>query len=462
MQSFIITLLICSVTMSLLALFYMAITPLLAKRYSATYRYYTWLVIVTGLTIPFRPHFDNAIVKVDMPSNTVVPNIQVGNGTPVTPHFNNILTSAFPTISLWQIAAVVWLVGVIVFLAYHAVKHYRFLKLVARWSKNITDEQTLALIQELKSQMGINKKIGLQICDSIGSPMMIGFTHPRILLPKSDFANNELCFILKHEFVHYKRKDLWYKCLVLIATAIHWFNPIVYLMAKAIDIQCELSCDEKVVRGTSADIRLYYSETIIGVVRHQSKLKTALSTNFYGGKKGMKKRIFSIMDMSKKKKGVAVLCAALLLTLGTGFAFATSASASSATIQSVQQAKANGNTTTTDITSSRVIRNGKVYYIFCDGADESNKPTVSSDGNTATFVLVRKDSYTSISDFNSLEKLVDEVTEQCDDMLKKGLITQDEARLLVEVATKIQSGNDSEFIDYSKETSHIGEYAAWW
>lgn len=36
----------------------------------------------------------------------------------------------------------------------------------------------------------------------------------------------------------------------------------------------------------------------------------------------MKDRIFSIMDMSKKKVGAAVLCGALLLTLGTGSAFA--------------------------------------------------------------------------------------------------------------------------------------------
>lgn len=325
MQNFIITLLICSATMSALALFYMAITPLLSKRYSVASCYYIWLVIVMGLIIPFRPQFSNAIVKVDMPSNTVMPNIQVGNGTPVTAPFDNILPSALPTISLWQIAAVVWLVGMIVFLAYYVVKHCRFLKLVARWSKEITDEQTLTLMQSLKAQMGLSKNISLQFCDSIGSPMMIGFVNPCILLPKTDFAKDELSFILKHELVHYQRKDLWYKCLVLIATAIHWFNPIVYLMAKAIDIQCELSCDEKVVRDTNADTRLFYSETIIGVVRHKSKLKTSLSTNFYGGKKGMKKRIFSIMDMSKKKVGLTVLCGALILTLGTGFTFAVNA-----------------------------------------------------------------------------------------------------------------------------------------
>ena len=141
--------------------------------------------------------------------------------------------------------------------------------------------------------------------------------------------------------MHYKQKDLWYKCLVLIATAFHWFNPIVYLIAKAIDIQCELSCDEKVVRGTNADIRVYYSETIIGVVRQQYKRKTALSTNFYGGKKGMKNRFLSIMDMSKKKVGVAVLCAALLLTLGTGVVFATSALSPNGTVQKSQTGQQN-------------------------------------------------------------------------------------------------------------------------
>lgn len=53
MQNFMIALLTCSVSMSALALFYMAVTPLLARRYSAKGRYYAWLIIVIGLIIPF-------------------------------------------------------------------------------------------------------------------------------------------------------------------------------------------------------------------------------------------------------------------------------------------------------------------------------------------------------------------------------------------------------------------------
>ena len=326
MQSFIIALLICSVSMSVLALFYMAITPLLARRYSEKGRYYAWLIIVVGLIIPFRPQFDYAIVKVDMPSEVMAPIIQIGNGTPVAvPDVNPVLPPAEPSILWWQIIAAVWLAGMMAFLAYHAIKHYHFVKITGRWSKQITDGQPLSTLRRLNSEMDISKHIDLYLCPCVGSPMMTGFVKPRILLPKADFVQDELCFILKHELVHYKRKDLLYKYLILAATAIHWFNPIVYLMAKAIATECELSCDAEVVRSTDADTRQHYSETIIGVVKYQSKLKTALSTNFYGGKKGMKKRIFSIMDTRRKKAGIAIICAALVVTIGTGFTFAAQA-----------------------------------------------------------------------------------------------------------------------------------------
>ena len=325
MQSFLISLLICSVTMSALALFYMAVTPLLARRYSSKSRYYSWLIIVMGLIIPFRPQFRHSIVKVDMPYNAAIPFIRLGNGAPAAaPAVEHTLTPSLPAAAWWQIGAAVWLAGMAVFLVYHIIKHWRFLRLVSRWSDTITDPHILMLLQNQKAQMGLSRHIGLQLCSCIGSPMMIGFANPRILLPNTAFADDELRFILRHELVHYKRKDLWYKGLVLIAAAVHWFNPIVHLLGRAIDILCELSCDEEVVSGAGADARQTYCETIIGVIRYQSKLKTALSTNFYGGKKGMKNRIFSIMDMGRKKTGIAVVCGALTLTLGTGIALAAS------------------------------------------------------------------------------------------------------------------------------------------
>ena len=144
---------------------------------------------------------------------------------------------------------------------------------------------------------------------------MIGLLHPAVLLPQVDFSQNELPLILKHELVHYKRKDLWYKTLMMIALAIHWFNPVVHLMVKSVLSLCEISCDEKVLRKIDAKGRAQYGEAIIGIVRNGNAYQTVLSTNFYSGTKGMKKRIYAMMDMTKKRFSLALFMVVFVVTV---------------------------------------------------------------------------------------------------------------------------------------------------
>jgi hypothetical protein len=64
--------------------------------------------------------------------------------------------------------------------------------------------------------------------------------------------------------------------------------------------------------------RKQYGEMIIDVVRYRRKLRTTLSTNFYGGKETMKTRIISIMDTKQKKAGIAILCVAVVSIIFSG------------------------------------------------------------------------------------------------------------------------------------------------
>jgi len=333
-QGFIITLLICSITMSILALMYMAVTPLLAKRYSEKGRYYAWLIIIVGLIIPFRPQWGNAFVSVEVPTHTVTmfaSQLEEGalpiitNPTILLPMGDTAINNPTFIISWWSVSFAVWLIGAILFATYQIIKHYRFTKATKRWSENIKDKQILSVFENLKSEMGITKPVSIHLCSCVSSPMLVGIINPKILMPTANLAKDELRFILKHELVHFKRKDLLYKLLLLAATAVHWFNPIVYLSVKAINILCETSCDTEVVRDVDADTRQIYSKAIIGVVKYQSKLKTALSTNFYGGKKGMKNRISSIMDTRMKKAGILISCVILTLAMGTSLVLSVNA-----------------------------------------------------------------------------------------------------------------------------------------
>jgi beta-lactamase regulating signal transducer with metallopeptidase domain len=315
-----ISLLICSVTMSVLALFYMALTPLLAKRYAEKWLDYAWAAIMTGFVVPFRPRFDHALFRLEL---------SAANGTPLfSPAGNSALPAppavfAVPAHITWQQTAfIVWLAGAALFLAYHAARHWRFVKMTARWSADIADRPARALFQELKSEMGVSARIGLYRCSCVHTPMLVGLTAPRVLLPDRDFAADDLRLILKHELVHYIRKDLWRKCLTLLAAAIHWFNPVVYLAAKAAAAQCEISCDALVLTGADFERRKRYGEAVIGMVRNGAKLRTSLSTHFYGGKRNMKNRVFSIMDTKRKKTGVTILCSAVAGMIAAGAVFA--------------------------------------------------------------------------------------------------------------------------------------------
>ena len=63
--------LVCSISMSLIGLIFIMITSFLSKRYSNKCIYYSWMIVVVGLLIPFRPQFDNALIKFIKPLGTI-------------------------------------------------------------------------------------------------------------------------------------------------------------------------------------------------------------------------------------------------------------------------------------------------------------------------------------------------------------------------------------------------------
>jgi beta-lactamase regulating signal transducer with metallopeptidase domain len=230
-------------------------------------------------------------------------------------------------LSWWNVAEIVWATGAVSFLVFQVVRHIRFTQTTRRWSEAVISGPVYETLIRLQEEAGITRTVSLFRCPCVNTPLAMGIVRPRILLPHLIFDEGELKYVLMHELVHIKRKDLYYRVLTLIANAAHWFNPLVYMMGRAVSLLCEISCDDEVVKGTDSDARLRYSETIIGVVKYQSRLQTALSTGFYGGKKGMKMRISSIMDAGRKKMGAVLLCASLIMPIGTGAVFAATFSA---------------------------------------------------------------------------------------------------------------------------------------
>lgn len=282
-----------------------------------------WLVIAVGWLIPFRPSIELPFLS-SQSTNTPLMPLQLTPDSLITNTTAEVLTPAaemqvgIPQLSMWEIGFSIWLAGVVIILIYHIWRHSHFMKMVNRWSEAETTPNILQILNTLRQELKINPQIEYKTCPSISSPMMVGFFRPVILMPAIQLSDNELIFILRHELTHFKRHDLWYKTIVLTANILHWFNPVIYFMARATSVQCEIACDALVLKNENMQARKQYGETILTVVRGGKSHQTALSTNFYGGKKGMKNRITSMLDIKRKKAGITIFCIVLIGIILTG------------------------------------------------------------------------------------------------------------------------------------------------
>jgi len=152
----------------------------------------------------------------------------------------------------------------------------------------------------------------------ISTPAVTGLLRPRLLLPHERYDVQELRYILRHELCHLKRRDMLLKLVLLAANAMHWFNPVVYLMLRQADEDIELACDSAATDGLELPERAAYSRTLLAAV--QSSVRALPATTCFGGTvERLKRRITNVLGAQKKRGlGIVALVLALTLTAGVG------------------------------------------------------------------------------------------------------------------------------------------------
>ncbi|MDL2318270.1 M56 family metallopeptidase [Eubacteriales bacterium OttesenSCG-928-A19] len=346
MTQFMRAMLECTVTMSVAALALMALSPLLTQRYSSRSVYIAWLIILAGLVIPFRPQPAPAVVTVTLPRQQAVmtaaqpqtqaaqppqapqpqedatpPALQEVQPSPAyTPQAASSPRAWTPGVE--EIVLMAWLAGALTVLSIRLYGHWRFMRTVRRWSRPVRDPYTCLVLARAREAVGASRPVMLKCCRSVDSPMVVGLFRPVILLPDMTLSPEALRLVLTHELVHLRRGDLWGRALLLAASSMHWFNPLMPLIAQAVSFHCEAACDAEVMRGMDLDARQRYGETILQTIRARTSVHTALSTRYHGGIHMMKRRILGIMDTRRKRIGALVVAFMLAAVLGAGMAFA--------------------------------------------------------------------------------------------------------------------------------------------
>lgn len=332
----------------------LAMTPLLliallfsrfGRRFSAGCRYAIWCVLLLRLAIPLNfslpvpaidlaapaapaepmPQYVAATPEIDLPESIHFdPNdlstAYIADGIPDTAYVD--ATATLPTVNVsldpTVVLSWVWAIGAAVVLAYQALTCRAASAKLRRWKLPVTDERLLTALARAKGAVGLRRKVSLWLCPEVSSPMLRGLIRPEILLPRGDYTDEQLDAILRHELIHCRRGDLWWKLCGMIAAGLHFFNPLVWIARRRMEAEMEQSCDDAVFRAGGVS-RQTYGETMLAVARQGLATRAGgLNTHFHPSAKTLKQRFVNIVDSSAKRAGVWLIVLALIVAAVCG------------------------------------------------------------------------------------------------------------------------------------------------
>ena len=94
-------------------------------------------------------------------------------------------------------------------------------------------------------------------------PFLVGFLKPVIVLPETDYNQEELKLIFTHELTHFIRKDLILRSMGFLAAAINWYNPAFYIMNHYLRKDIEICCDEDITGNKTGGFKYEYCSVLL-------------------------------------------------------------------------------------------------------------------------------------------------------------------------------------------------------
>ena len=315
-------------TVSLAALVPLILRRLMKKRYPARMVCVVWAILALRLLIPVQLTLPQAPVQVMPRTSYVVQSDQTAfrqTGLPVVQNPTRWVTGTqaqtlsaadtgtVKTVDITDILLTLWLAGVIACVLWQGIGYYRLIRSLKGTSQPVERADLHTILQEQCADLVIDREIPLRVSAAADCPMLAGFIHPTLYLPDERISRTDAAFIFRHELTHYKHGDLWLKLLLLAARCLHWFNPLVHLIARFAQEDIEAACDDAVVRGHDGAYRRAYGETILRSAIAQAQKRKALVSCFGDDKKTLMRRFEGLFDKSVKKRGVALVVMIALL-----------------------------------------------------------------------------------------------------------------------------------------------------
>ena len=259
----------------LLALVIMAFAPLVLP---------SWNVETPALFEQILPAEKAIHAPVAASPNATGP-IALENDAPVPP----VISSTAVATALYAIPAAILLFVTLLALG-------RLITLRAR-ADVLVDGHWLSALARAQRRMGFKHGTALLTSNELASPISWGLMRPVILLnSRAVEASDEAEAIIAHELAHVARMD-WAKLLLArVATALFWFNPLVWVLAREAHQLREETADDAVLAADIVDTD--YAQLLVGVARHECPGLLLGAHGVAPSKSSLARRVARVLDGS--------------------------------------------------------------------------------------------------------------------------------------------------------------------
>src|ERR1019366_3821050 len=319
--------------MSCLILVLLALRSILHHHVSARVLFWVWIAVAIRLLVPFAAPVKWSpfnLTRSTALGTTAISTLEAIQepGLPVTIeapptrsepiHPSAVLAKVHVGWGPVQWLALTWSMGVAILVVGRFRTYRRFVWRLKRASG--TDEDALvSLVVEAAANHRL-RGARVVVSDSVNAPALHGIFRPKLLFPPGlveRLTPLEIKLIVAHEMGHCERRDLVAQALIHASQILHWFNPLVWVVARASRQDCELACDEHVLRRLDSFEPQVYGATLVKILGMVGQTPRApLVLGIVESKQHMKRRIEMIIANNAPSFTRSLLGCALLGLVG--------------------------------------------------------------------------------------------------------------------------------------------------
>lgn len=209
-------------------------------------------------------------------------------------------------INIYQMFYLIWMAGAFFFLIKLTIRYIKLKKMLDRIPVRKDERAESVLTTVLKDK---EKRPEIMKTSAIQIPCCVGVFHRRILIPAKEYSDEELHYIILHEYTHLKNNDVLTKLLINSICAVYWWNPLVYLLRKDMQQSLEIRCDGQVSKKMDSISRSNYLAVMLAEFKdncHADEFKKYHSSVMPLFEEHSEKLIERFQLVSDRKNGTSI------------------------------------------------------------------------------------------------------------------------------------------------------------